>query len=693
MSSEQNSNEPTETSTVPSVSVSELNPKSSPSVLAEAASAGEADASDDGDDGEDTTEEAAAGTGEAQGTGDGDQKKKRRRRRRKKKDGGEGAVEGGAQVSAEGGADASANGGANHSGAKKDGPRKDAKKKKKEHRERPAFNVGDVVFGKIQFIDEDAIIVDLSGKALGVFDKLELLLAEDHAEEIDRKAEKAELEADAIMAERDPNQPVEEASTVVAQDEAQLMALLAEKREEKRAARIIAPGEEAVEGEETAEGEEAVAAEGATPPAPVYDGTIQLPKIVLETGAPFVAVVHNDGGRGGNVVLTHHPKRASLAKPGLAKAFKEKTEVFGLVTGAIKGGVEADVDGVRAFVPASHMDLRLGADLGSFVGRRLSFHVTQYGKKGRDVVLSRKAMLEAESKVAREKIAELAKGDTVIEGVVRNVVTFGAFIDIGGIEGLVPLSEMSHNRSDTPADCFKVGETVSVKLLRVDEKGKIWLSRKATIPDPWGDTAKKYAVGTKHTGKVVRLQPFGAFLELEPGIDGLIHTLDLSLKRVEHANEVVKEGDTMEVVVASLDLGARKIALHPAPQGAQAEEAPQKVIVHKSVKAVVAGTDVGGLYVRITGVTGRNARGFVPASATGTPRGSELRKSFATGSVIEAKVLELDPRKGEVTLSIRALAQDSEKNAYQQYRQKVKQEAKFGTFGDLLAKRNVSPKE
>jgi small subunit ribosomal protein S1 len=288
----------------------------------------------------------------------------------------------------------------------------------------------------------------------------------------------------------------------------------------------------------------------------------------------------------------------------------------------------------------------------------------------------------------REEALKHLKIGEVVEGTVRSVVPFGAFIDVGGVEGLVPLSEMSHNRGDGPHDVFKAGEKTEVKILKVDERGKVWLSRRAAIPDPWQEVAKKYAIGTKVTGKVARLQPFGAFIELEPGIDGLIHTADLSLKRIEHPNEVLKEGEAIDVVVVHLEIGTHKIGLHPAPTGAAADEAPQRVIVNKPVKVAVVGYEANGLIVRILGATGRNARGFISAAATGTPRGTDLRREFPLNKQLEAKVTELDPRRGELKLSVKALSEDTERTAYRQYREQVTREAKFGTFADLL-KKNV----
>jgi small subunit ribosomal protein S1 len=269
---------------------------------------------------------------------------------------------------------------------------------------------------------------------------------------------------------------------------------------------------------------------------------------------------------------------------------------------------------------------------------------------------------------------------------VRSVVQFGAFIDLGGVEGLVPLGEMSHNRNEGPSDVFKPGAEVDVKILKIDDRGKVWLSRKAAQPDPWMESAKKFAVGTRHPGKVVRIQPFGAFIELEPGIDGLLHVADISFKRVEKPEDVVKVGDTIEVQVHHVDAHAHRIALHPAPQGEQANEAPQRVQLHKPVKVVVVTPEAGGLLVRILGVTGRGARGYITAAATGTPRGTELRKMFPVGKELEAKVLEMDPKRSETRLSIKALTDESERSAYQQYRQQLSRDAKF-TFADLIARK------
>lgn len=683
-----------------------------PAAPAEAASADAG--ADDGDDGgeEEGGDDAAAGGAEGAtgAAGEGAPKKKRRRRRKKKP----GA---GAEAGAEGGAPAEgAEGAPTGEGGAPQGDRRGPRPKKdRPERERPAFNVGDVVFGKVLEVTEDALFADLSGKAKAIFDLRELLITEEEAEEYNR-AHKADRHEAQQLGETG-EQPVIDASAVAASEgaatgeategatpdassvdvsaETQTAEVVVPEVPAVAPAAAASPAPEEAAADAPADSSEAPTREVTLSSAPASassdDKQPQLPRVILEPGAPFVGLVHNDGGRGGLVVLTHHPKRLSKAKPIIAEASRSGALVFGLVTGTIKGGVEVDVDGLRAFAPASHVELRPGADLSHLVGKRLPFAVTQYAKRGRDVVLSRRAMLEAEYKEKREKALENVKMGEVVDGTVRTVVPFGAFIDIGGVEGLVPLSEMSHNRADGPRDVFKVGETVKVKVLRVDEKGKLWLSRKSAVDDPWGQVAQKYAQGTRHTGKIVRLQPFGAFVELESGIDGLIHAADLSLKRIEHPEEVVKVGDELEVVVASVDSRQHRIALHPAPTGDAANEAPQKVQVGKSVKVVVVAIESNGLVVRILGATGRHARGFVSAAATGTPRGTELRKLFPVGKELDVKIVEMDPRRGELKLSIKALNEETERNAYQQYRAQVKREAKFGTLADLLAKRNITP--
>jgi small subunit ribosomal protein S1 len=675
------------------------NGEAAPADTPAAATASESEASHDeageaGHDGGEREEgEHEAAPAEGAGEAPAGERKKRRRRRKKKPH--DGAMQPQASESSEAVSEATDEA-ADPNAAPK--PRERDKKKEKKHagppRERPPVNAGDIVFGKILEITDDAILVDIPGKAKAIFDRREMLILDEEEPAAraratdDQPAEAAPSPGDAPAEAGPPGEaaPPAEGSDPIAVEAPEAV---------ESAGQVAVPEVTAPEEAQpvTANGVEAAAhdapeAQAEAAPAPLREP--KVPRVILEVGADFIGVVHNDGARGGLVVLTHHPNRAERAKPLIEKAFNEKEMIQGLVTGVIKGGVEVDVDGLRAFAPGSHVDLRLGADLSHLVAKRLQFAVTQYAKRGRDVVLSRRALLEEEAKKTRAEALSRLKVGEEIEGVVRSVVPFGAFVDVGGIEGLVPLQEMSHNRADTPSDVFKAGQPTRVKVIKIDDKGKIWLSHRATIPDPWQQVAQKYAQGTKHTGKVARIQPFGAFIELEPGIDGLIHLADLSINRIESPSDVVKIGDPIDVVVSHVDANSHKIALHPAPTGEAANETPQRVVPHKPVKAKVVTIESGGLVMRILGVTGRNSRGYITAAGTGTPRGTELRKTFKVGQEVEAKVIEMDPRRGEVKLSIKALSEEQERSAYQQYRQQLKAEARF-TFGDLLSKKGPPP--
>jgi small subunit ribosomal protein S1 len=413
--------------------------------------------------------------------------------------------------------------------------------------------------------------------------------------------------------------------------------------------------------------------------------------LVPAPGDKFVARVHNDGARGGLVVLTRKPLREEETKPKLEQAMKEGSLVLGLITGAIKGGVEVDVGGVRCFAPASGMDLHpANANFTALVGQQMEFKVTQFDKAGRDVVVTRRPMLEAEAHERRKHALGLLQAGQVTPGVVRTVVEWGVFValpEAENVEGLVHVSEATHDPSADLFELFKHGDRFDVKILEIDERGKIWLSRKALVEDPWGAARKQYAPGSRHKGKVVKLERFGAFVELETGIDGLLHVSDLSFERIEHAKDVLQDAQEVEVVVQYFDVRSKKIGLHLAPPPEQAGEAPQRIQKNALVKAAVIKGEAAGLIVRILGVTGRTARGFVPAGQTGTPRGTDLRKAFKPGTVIDTKVVDVDQRSGEPKLSIRGYKEDEERRAHREYREKLKAEGGFGTLGDLLKKK------
>lgn len=447
-------------------------------------------------------------------------------------------------------------------------------------------------------------------------------------------------------------------------------------------------GEE-VFGKVTAVLETAIMVDLAGKALAIFDrGEMEPDDLVPAVGDRFVGQVLTDGGRGGLVVLTRKPLREEEAKPRVEQALKDGTLVEGLITGVIKGGLDVMIDGLRAFAPASGVDLHpQNANLAQLVGQRLEFKVTQFEKAGRDVVVTRRPMLEKEAHERRKKALEVLQEGTEMEGVVRTVVDWGAFValpEAENLEGLIHVSEASHDPRQKIGEVLKAGDRLQVKILKIDEKGKIWLSRKALIDDPWAHVTEKIKSGEEIEGAVTRVEPFGVFVKLDAEVDGFCHVSDLSFERVDDASKLVNVGDTLRVVVHHVDARARRIALHPALAPERAEEPKQRVTKNASLQVEVVKASPPGLQVRVLGATGRHARGFIPAGQTGTPRGTDLLRHFKLGSQLEAKVIDFDPKRGEPKLSIVKLAQDEERRAAKEYRQKLKAEAHFGTLGDLL---------
>lgn len=260
----------------------------------------------------------------------------------------------------------------------------------------------------------------------------------------------------------------------------------------------------------------------------------------------------------------------SVAMEELAQAQAHGIPVEGTVSEVIKGGVEVTVSGLRAFCPISQLERGYVEDASSYVGRRLSFRVRRFseGRGGRpDVVLSRRDLLEEEERQRRqETLAHLEPG-SVVRGKVTSVTSYGAFVDLGGIEGLLHVSEMAHGRVENPEEHLSPGDVVEVKVLKIEEgrdkRGKrISLSRRALQQDPWQDAAERYPAGTTVTGRVMRLESYGAFVELAPGLEGLIHVSEMATgRRVAHAREVVELGQAVEVRVKSVDTEKRRISL------------------------------------------------------------------------------------------------------------------------------------
>jgi len=284
-------------------------------------------------------------------------------------------------------------------------------------------------------------------------------------------------------------------------------------------------------------------------------------KLLVKIGDELEARVVADAG--GVLTLRTKLGRGPEARAELAQAQELGIPVDGLVTEVVKGGVSVDVAGVRGFCPASQIDNRFVEDLSVFVGQRLTFRVTRY--EGRNLVLSRRALLDEEKeKRAVETRKNLVPG-AVIRGKVVGFKPFGAFVDLGGVEGMLHVSELGFTRVDKPEDVLRLGQELDVAILKVEpgEKGdRISLSLKALANDPWRDATASLAEGARVKGTVTRLQPFGAFVEIAPGVEGLVHISELGAgRRINHPKEIVSVGQQVEATVLSVDHEKRRLSL------------------------------------------------------------------------------------------------------------------------------------
>jgi small subunit ribosomal protein S1 len=431
-------------------------------------------------------------------------------------------------------------------------------------------------------------------------------------------------------------------------------------------------------------------------------------------GDSVEAHVVEAGAKG--VILSRTLSKGSASLAMLAEARASGMPVEGLVLAVNKGGFEVAVGDARAFVPLSQMDLRFVDKPDQYIGERLRFRVTEV--RERNVVLSRRALLEDEQKaLAAETRKGLAEGK-VLQGKVTGVRDFGVFVDLGGVEGLVPVSELSHVRVGHPSEVVNVGDTVEVEVLRIEapnphspdkakHKERITLSMRARQEDPWKAFAAGLKEGDRLQGKVVRLQPFGAFVELRPGVDGLIHISAMSERRIAHPRDVLKVNEQVEVAVEKVDPAEKRIGLRlvvggapvgsgvstsvPAAEPARESAPKQPAAPRPKAGQVVEGTvdriESYGVFLVFAG-----GRGLVPASETGTERGTDLKRHFQLGQALKAQILEVDGS-GKIRLSLTAAeraAERAEMEAWQRTQRPSGGGTKgFGTLGDLLKGRKL----
>lgn len=373
---------------------------------------------------------------------------------------------------------------------------------------------------------------------------------------------------------------------------------------------------------------------------------------------------------------------AAASEDAIRGAHRSGVPVEGLVTAERKGGYSVTVLGKQAFCPYSQIDVQSGGNPSEYIGNKFAFRIAEYSDRGRNIVLSRRALLDEERRqMAKELQKTLRPGDEV-QGTVRKLAPFGAFVDIGGVEGLIPMSELAWFRVNDASDILTTGESVTVRVLDLDwANNRISLSLKQTTEDPWTAAAGRYPEDTVLEGTVTKLMNFGAFVQLEPGVEGLIHISNLGAgRRINHPKEVVSEGERVEVRIISVDQASHRIGLelrHPAGEDASDAVELQEGDV---VTGVVDSVKDYGVFVMLPG----GKSGLLHISEIGDSKTGDLRNRFPAGSSFDVQVLAVDRESGKISLSTKSLKHRTEESQFKEFMTGKGDKSSFGTLGQLL---------
>lgn len=352
--------------------------------------------------------------------------------------------------------------------------------------------------------------------------------------------------------------------------------------------------------------------------------------------------------QGGLLTVSHKKARQER----LLREMKIGTVLEGFVTGMNRGGLEVNIEGLTAFMPAGQVDAHFLKDISTLIGTKVRAEVTRFDREDSNIVLSRRKVQMREQQEQKEKAFEVLKVGQVLKGKVRNLADYGAFVDIGGVDGLLHVSDMSWARVEHPQDVVKVGDDIEVKIIKINqEKRKISLSLKQTMPNPWDSVADKYAVNGKVSGRVVRLANFGAFVELEAGLDALLPISEMSwTRRLRHPKEMVKEGDIVEASILSCEPEKKRIslslkALSDDPWAAVTlRYAPGSKIKGKVVRT----TDFGAFVNLEEGIDG-----LIHISELDDQRTRAVTDKVKVGDEVEVRVLSVDAEAKKISLSMR----------------------------------------
>jgi small subunit ribosomal protein S1 len=425
------------------------------------------------------------------------------------------------------------------------------------------------------------------------------------------------------------------------------------------------------------------------------EGIISVNEFLDENGAVMVqagdvvdVLLERTEDRDGHIVLSREKAEKMKIWDEVEKAFAERKVVIGRVIERIKGGLAVDI-GVRAFLPGSQIDVRPVRNLDALRGQELRMRVIKVNKKRGNIVLSRKVLLEEENAEKKKHTLETLSEGKVLTGVVKNITDYGAFIDLGGIDGLLHITDMSWGRVGHPSEVLKVNENIEVVVLKYDQATeRVSLGHKQLVADPWTTVMDRYPAGARVSGKAVSLTDYGAFIELEPGVEGLIHVSEMSWsKRVKHPSKILNVGDNVEAMVLGVDPSARRISLGLK----QVESNPWHELVEKypvgtKIKGKVRNLTEFGAFVEVED----DIDGLIHISdMSWSKRIKHPSEVLKKGDVVEAMVLSIDAENQRLSLGLKQLATDiwedffSRHKVGQNIEGRVVRMTNFGAFVEL----------
>lgn len=392
------------------------------------------------------------------------------------------------------------------------------------------------------------------------------------------------------------------------------------------------------------------------------DGRIPLKEFTafneeIEVGSDIDVYVERLEDRNGEALLSREKARREASWYQLEEVFEKKEPITGVIFSRVKGGFTVDIQGVVAFLPGSQVDIRPIRDVTPLIGQKQPFQILKMDKKRGNIVVSRRAILEESRSEHRSELMEKLSIGDVVEGIVKNVTDYGAFVDLGGVDGLLHVTDISWKRISHPSNVLSVGQSIKVKITNFDEKTqRISLGLKQLNEDPWKGIEARYQIGQKVTGRITNIMDYGAFVELEDGLEGLVHVSEMSwIKKNVHPNKIVSTSQEVDVVILDINLEKRRISLGlkqctPNPW----EDFQQKFSAGDEIEGVIKNITHFGLFVGITD----DIDGMIHTSDLSWEEENPSLDTYKEGDSIKAKILDIDPERSRISLGVKQLSSD-----------------------------------